>query len=191
MADCIPSRALIIGVGETATPTVVDEILLESVVLVRHGEVLPLDGQLWSDRALVDESSLTCEPYLLEKVRGDEVPQRNGQPGPAAPPARAARSARLELPADSRARRGGAGGLGANGAAGGPLQPGVLGGRHSSGGGSLVVQRQSRTRSVRPGGGHAVSIALMRCQAPGGSGGAGPTDVLDARQDGHHHRWSS
>src|SRR5207249_11281905 len=36
-------------------------------------EVLPLDGELLSERALVDESSLTGEPYVLEKAHGNEV----------------------------------------------------------------------------------------------------------------------
>jgi heavy metal translocating P-type ATPase len=44
--------------------------------------VLPLDGELLSERALVDESSLTGEPYLLEKVRGDEVRSGTVNQGP-------------------------------------------------------------------------------------------------------------
>ena len=50
--------------------------------MVRHGEVLPLDGELRSERALVDESSLTGEPYLLEKARGDEVRSGTVNQGP-------------------------------------------------------------------------------------------------------------
>jgi heavy metal translocating P-type ATPase len=82
LADRIPRVALVIGENEAAMPVVVDEIPLGSVVLVRHGEVLPLDGQLCSDRALVDESSLTGEPYLLEKRRGDEVRSGTVNQGP-------------------------------------------------------------------------------------------------------------
>ena len=42
-------------------------------MLVRHGEVLPLDGELLTAGAVVDESSLTGEPYLLDKVQGDAL----------------------------------------------------------------------------------------------------------------------
>jgi len=73
LTDRIPRTALVMGDGEVGVPLPVEEITVGSRVMVRHGEVLPLDGELQSDRALVDESSLTGEPYLLEKARGDEV----------------------------------------------------------------------------------------------------------------------
>ena len=50
--------------------------------MVRHGEVLPLDGELLSERALVDESSLTGEPYVLDKAQGDEVRSGTVNQGP-------------------------------------------------------------------------------------------------------------
>ena len=76
LQDRIPRTALVVWDGDEQLPETgipVEEITIGSVVLVRHGEVLPLDGELVSDRALVDESSLTGEPYVLEKVRGDQV----------------------------------------------------------------------------------------------------------------------
>src|SRR5918912_3474060 len=82
LADRIPRVALVLGPDEASTPLPVDEITAGSVVLVRHGEVLPLDGELLSERALVDESSLTGEPYLLAKVRGDEVRSGTVNQGP-------------------------------------------------------------------------------------------------------------
>ena len=82
LADRIPRVALVLGPGEAGRPLPVEEITAGSVVLVRHGEVLPLDGELLSERALVDESSLTGEPYLLEKVRGDEVRSGTVNQGP-------------------------------------------------------------------------------------------------------------
>ena len=42
-------------------------------ILIRKGEVIPLDGLLVSEGGLTDESSLTGEPYLMEKVQGDQV----------------------------------------------------------------------------------------------------------------------
>ena len=82
LADRIPRIALVVADGEEPRALPVDEITIGSVVLVRHGEVLPLDGDLLSDRALVDESSLTGEPYLLDKVRGDEVRSGTVNQGP-------------------------------------------------------------------------------------------------------------
>jgi cation transport ATPase len=74
--------ALVLREGEAAAPTPVEEIARGSEVLVRHGEVLPLDGELLSERALVDESSLTGEPYLLDKVHGDQVRSGTVNQGP-------------------------------------------------------------------------------------------------------------
>jgi P-type E1-E2 ATPase len=75
LADRIPRTALVVR-DDTTFECIVDEIDVGAEVLVRHGEVLPLDGVLVSERALVDESSLTGEPYLLDKLRGD--PLRSG-----------------------------------------------------------------------------------------------------------------
>jgi heavy metal translocating P-type ATPase len=82
LTDRIPRTALVIGDGEVGVPLPVEEITIGSMVMVRHGEVLPLDGELRSERALVDESSLTGEPYLLEKARGDEVRSGTVNQGP-------------------------------------------------------------------------------------------------------------
>jgi len=82
LTDRIPRTALVVGDGEVGVPMPVEEITIGSVVMVRHGEVLPLDGELLSERALVDESSLTGEPYLLKKARGDEVRSGTVNQGP-------------------------------------------------------------------------------------------------------------
>jgi P-type E1-E2 ATPase len=42
-------------------------------ILIRKGEVIPLDGILVSATALTDESSLTGEPYMIDKLQGDEL----------------------------------------------------------------------------------------------------------------------
>jgi heavy metal translocating P-type ATPase len=43
-------------------------------ILVRHGEVIPVDGDLRSDGALVDESAMTGEGVPVEKLTGEEIP---------------------------------------------------------------------------------------------------------------------
>ncbi|MGE5041672.1 MAG: heavy metal translocating P-type ATPase [Candidatus Levyibacteriota bacterium] len=40
-------------------------------IFIRRGEVIPVDGILLSDVTQTDESSLTGEPYLLDKEKGD------------------------------------------------------------------------------------------------------------------------
>jgi P-type E1-E2 ATPase len=75
LSDRIPRTALVLREGEAPVAAEVDEIELGSEVLLRHGEVLLLDGELLSERALVDESSLSGEPYLLDKVHSGTVNQ--------------------------------------------------------------------------------------------------------------------
>ena len=82
LADRIPRTALVQQPDRTSVPMPVDDIEVGATVLVRHGEVLPLDGTLLTARADVDESSLTGEPYLLTKVSGDEVRSGTVNQGP-------------------------------------------------------------------------------------------------------------
>jgi heavy metal translocating P-type ATPase len=47
--------------------------MVGQAVFVRTGEVIPLDGVLVSEMAEVDESSLTGEPYMMEKLQGNQL----------------------------------------------------------------------------------------------------------------------
>lgn len=49
----------------------ISEINKEEIVVVRKGEVIPLDGVLQSESAFVDESSITGEAFSIQKFRGD------------------------------------------------------------------------------------------------------------------------
>jgi heavy metal translocating P-type ATPase len=51
----------------------VGEVLVGEVVLVRAGEVVPVDGMVASDEAIVDESALTGEPLPVTVHRGGSV----------------------------------------------------------------------------------------------------------------------
>jgi heavy metal translocating P-type ATPase len=82
LADRIPRRAMVVDRDAPDVLLPIEEITIGCVVLVRHGEVIPLDGELLSDRSLVDESSLTGEPYLMEKARGDQVRSGTVNQGP-------------------------------------------------------------------------------------------------------------
>ena len=51
----------------------VDEVRLKDQLLVRPGEIVPVDGVLEEDSAAVDEATLTGESLPVEKVRGDRL----------------------------------------------------------------------------------------------------------------------
>lgn len=73
LTDRIPSEVILWQggqVGEKVSRTAV-EVGME--IMVRKGEVVPLDGQMVSEHGVLDESSLTGEPYLSDKVTGDLV----------------------------------------------------------------------------------------------------------------------
>ena len=59
--------------GRAGLPMKVDDVAIGQQVLVRKGEVIALDGILRSPRGLTDESSLTGEPYEIEKLQGDQL----------------------------------------------------------------------------------------------------------------------
>ena len=51
----------------------VDDVVTGDVVLVRAGEVVPVDGLVLSEEAVVDESALTGEPLPVTVHRGHQV----------------------------------------------------------------------------------------------------------------------
>jgi heavy metal translocating P-type ATPase len=51
----------------------VAEILVGDTIVVKPGELIPVDGTLLSDEATLDESSLTGESLPVERVAGDAV----------------------------------------------------------------------------------------------------------------------
>jgi heavy metal translocating P-type ATPase len=60
--------------GKQATDQVaIETIVIGQKILVRKGEVIPLDGMLVSEQALTDESSLTGEPFMIDKIKGDTI----------------------------------------------------------------------------------------------------------------------
>ncbi len=59
--------------GETVTEVPVDDVHPGDVVLVRPGEVVPADGVVSAESAVIDESALTGEPLPVELHRGGTV----------------------------------------------------------------------------------------------------------------------
>ncbi|HVY96249.1 MAG TPA: heavy metal translocating P-type ATPase [Solirubrobacterales bacterium] len=59
--------------GETWEEVPVDDLGAGELVLVRPGELVPVDGRVESAEATIDEATLTGEPLPVEKARGAEV----------------------------------------------------------------------------------------------------------------------
>jgi len=50
-----------------------DKVKVNDILLIKPGEVVPIDGILMSKSATIDESSITGESVPVEKVKGDKV----------------------------------------------------------------------------------------------------------------------
>lgn len=73
LSSRIPNEVSIWADGHIAIQKAIAEVNIGDLIAVRKGEVVPLDGKLQSENALIDESSLTGEPYPKDKYRGDYV----------------------------------------------------------------------------------------------------------------------
>ncbi len=67
----IPDEALVYESEAKARKEKIKDVKKGTLILVRKGEVVPLDGKLESEFAQIDESSLTGEPYFADKIKGD------------------------------------------------------------------------------------------------------------------------
>jgi heavy metal translocating P-type ATPase len=72
LVDRAPRSALVKH-GADVVEVPVDAVTAGEVVLVRAGEVVPVDGMVVSDEAIVDESALTGEPLPVTVHRGGTV----------------------------------------------------------------------------------------------------------------------
>jgi heavy metal translocating P-type ATPase len=73
LAERLPNEVVPWVDGRAGLPIKVQEVTVGQTLLVRKGEVIALDGILRSPRGLTDESSLTGEPYEIEKLQGDQL----------------------------------------------------------------------------------------------------------------------
>ncbi len=73
LSSRIPDEVLLFENGAIGSRVSIGDVKVGQQVFVRKGEVIPLDGVLFSENAYVDESSLTGEPYLMDKIRGDQM----------------------------------------------------------------------------------------------------------------------
>lgn len=70
LAEKMPKTALIKG-QDSLVP--VDQVKIGEIVLVKPGEMIPLDGEVALGFSAVDESSITGEPLPKDKMAGDKV----------------------------------------------------------------------------------------------------------------------
>ncbi|TNU72912.1 heavy metal translocating P-type ATPase [Miniimonas arenae] len=80
------------GVGDEVRDVAVDRVAVGDVLLVRPAEVVPVDATVVSDRATVDESSLTGESLPVTRRRGETLLSGSVN-GPGAVRVRAVRTA--------------------------------------------------------------------------------------------------
>jgi heavy metal translocating P-type ATPase len=66
-------RSALVRRGQELLEVPVEEVVADEVVLVRAGEVVPVDGMVVSEEAIVDESALTGEPLPVTVHRGGSV----------------------------------------------------------------------------------------------------------------------
>ena len=66
-------RSALIRRDDDLVEVPIDEVVADEVVLVRAGEVVPVDGMVLSEEAIVDESALTGEPLPVTVHRGGSV----------------------------------------------------------------------------------------------------------------------
>jgi len=73
LIDRIPREVLPWEDNQAGQKVKIEDVVVGQKVYIRKGEVIPLDGKLSSESAYVDESSLTGEPYPVEKIIGDVI----------------------------------------------------------------------------------------------------------------------
>jgi Cd2+/Zn2+-exporting ATPase len=72
LMDLTPAHALVRGEGGER-PVPVDEIAPGTIIVVRPGEKLPLDGQVVAGASAVNQAPVTGESLPIDKRPGDEV----------------------------------------------------------------------------------------------------------------------
>jgi heavy metal translocating P-type ATPase len=73
LAERIPNEVLLWKNGKIGEKVKIEKVKVGQQILIRKGEVIGLDGILVSKDGLADESSLTGEPYAIEKIQGDPI----------------------------------------------------------------------------------------------------------------------
>jgi heavy metal translocating P-type ATPase len=73
LAERIPNEVFLAKSGKIGEKIKIEQVKKGQEIFIRKGEVIGLDGILVSNDGLTDESSLTGEPYTIEKIQGDPI----------------------------------------------------------------------------------------------------------------------
>ena len=73
LAERIPNEVFLWTNGKIGEKVRIEKVKKGQEIFIRKGEVIGLDGTLASEDGLTDESSLTGEPYTIEKISGDPI----------------------------------------------------------------------------------------------------------------------
>jgi heavy metal translocating P-type ATPase len=73
LTNRIPHEVLLYENGVSDKKVAISSVKVGQKIFVRKGEVIPLDGILISEYSQIDESSLTGEAYLVDKMKGDKI----------------------------------------------------------------------------------------------------------------------
>ena len=73
LTNRIPDEVMVWKSDSESKKEKIESVKIGEKIFVRKGEVIPLDGNLVSEYAQVDESSLTGEPYFVNKMKGDKL----------------------------------------------------------------------------------------------------------------------
>lgn len=73
LVDRIPAEVILWKDNKAGEKQKISFIEIGQKIFIRKGEVIGLDGILLSENGLTDESSLTGEPYMIEKMKGDQI----------------------------------------------------------------------------------------------------------------------
>ena len=72
LVDSAPTTAIVVRDGEQVEVPA-HEVLVDEVVIVKHGGTVPVDGEILVGSAAIDEASITGESMPAERVEGDQV----------------------------------------------------------------------------------------------------------------------
>ena len=70
LTEKMPKTALIKG---REFPVPVNEVKLDDILIIKPGDMIPLDGEVLKGFTAVDESAITGEPIPKDKITGDTV----------------------------------------------------------------------------------------------------------------------
>jgi heavy metal translocating P-type ATPase len=73
LVNRIPQSVLLYEQNQPGKKEQIAQVKVGQEIFIRKGEIIPLDGILVSDQGFTDESSLTGEPYFVDKLQGDTM----------------------------------------------------------------------------------------------------------------------